>query len=80
MVRILVSFWDGLFSGAMLVSGRVSEFHHHFQYIEGWLLNPYQHWAFQGMVEGATLKKKYAQSKFKMGASSSLGVKKIIVP
>ena len=25
MVGILVSFWDGLFSGAMLVSGRVDE-------------------------------------------------------
>ena len=24
MVGILVSFWDGLFSGAMLVSGRVA--------------------------------------------------------
>ena len=23
MVEILISFWDGLFSGAMLVSGRV---------------------------------------------------------
>ena len=26
MVGILVSFWDGLFSGAMLVSGRVTLF------------------------------------------------------
>ena len=28
MVGILVSFWEGLFSGAMLVSGRVPEKNH----------------------------------------------------
>ena len=45
MVGILVSFWDDLFSGAMLVSGRVSEEHGLVLIEYGWSqLKPRPNW------------------------------------